>query len=107
MMIKMKKILLSAVVMVLGTITMTAQNTVAISDFKITAKETKTIAVELNNATSFTAFQMDVVLPDGVNYVQENGEKCISLAGERAGSSFVLTESEVAGATRIVVYSNG
>ncbi len=102
----MKKILLSAVVMVLGTITMTAQNTVAISDFKITAKETKTIAVELNNATSFTAFQMDVVLPDGVNYVQENGEKCISLAGERAGSSFVLTESEVAGATRIVVYSN-
>ena len=102
----MKKILMSVVVMVLSTITMTAQNAVGISDFKITAGETKTIAVELNNAAAFTAFQMDVVLPNGLTLVQQDDAPGIVLNEQRAGSSFVLTAANVADATRIVVYSS-
>lgn len=102
----MKKILMSVVVMVLSTITMTAQNAVGISDFKITAGETKTIAVELNNAAAFTAFQMDVQLPNGLTLVQQDDAPGVVLNEQRAGSSFVLTASNVADATRVVVYSS-
>ena len=92
--------------MVLSAITMTAQNTVGISDFKITAGETKTIAVELNNAATFTAFQMDILLPNGLTLVQQDDAPGIVLNEQRAGSSFVLTAANVADATRIVVYSS-
>lgn len=44
-------------------------NKLFIPDFKIAVNETKTIGLVLDNETSFTAFQTDVYLPEGLSIV--------------------------------------
>ena len=101
----MKKIFLSAVAMVLGTIAMTAQNSVGISDFSITVGETKTISIELNNSEPFSAFQMDLMLPDGISIADVNGIKGIALDESRKDASHSLAFNEISGGVRLVAYS--
>ena len=101
----MKKIFLSAVAMVLGTIAMTAQNSVGISDFSITVGETKTISIELNNDESFAAFQMDLMLPEGITIANVDGIKCIALDENRKDESHSFAYNDIAGGVRLVAYS--
>ena len=91
--------------MVLGTIAMTAQNSVGISDFSITVGETKTISIELNNSEPFSAFQMDFMLPDGISIADVNGIKGIALDESRKDASHSLAFNEISGGVRLVAYS--
>ena len=91
--------------MVLGTIAMTAQNSVGISDFSITVGETKTISIELNNSEPFSAFQMDLMLPDGISIADVNGIKGIALDESRKDASHSLAFNEISGGVRLVAYS--
>jgi len=43
-----------------------AEDNVTISDFKISAGETKTVSVSLNNDEAYVAFQFDLCLPEGI-----------------------------------------
>ena len=91
--------------MVLGTIAMTAQNSVGISDFSITVGETKTISIELNNDESFAAFQMDLMLPEGITIANVNGIKGIALDENRKDASHSFAFNNIAGGVRLVAYS--
>lgn len=71
-----------------------------IPDFKISVGEAKQISLELSNETSFTAFQMDIVLPDGLT-IQDNSFRL----SQRASDHTVSGKSFSDGRTRIACLS--
>lgn len=71
-----------------------------IPDFKIAVGEARQISLELSNETSFTAFQMDVVLPEGLT-IQENSFRL----SQRASDHTVSAKSFSDGRTRIACMS--
>lgn len=71
-----------------------------IPDFKIAVGEAKQISLELSNETSFTAFQMDIVLPEGLT-IQDNSFRL----SQRASDHSVSAKSFSDGRTRIACLS--
>ena len=71
-----------------------------IPDFKIAVGEAKQISLELSNETSFTAFQMDIVLPEGLT-IQDNSFRL----SQRASDHTVSAKSFSDGRTRIACLS--
>lgn len=53
------------------------------------------MAINLNNVRSYTSFQLDVVLPEGLKLVGQS-------LGERAGEGHNLLTNEISGAVRII-----
>lgn len=78
----------------------------AIADFEITPGETKTLNVELVNTKAYTAFQCDIVLPEGLRVLtDENGQPVASLSSRKT-ATHVLSAAEVSnGALRLVAIS--
>lgn len=72
-----------------------------IPDFKIAVGETKTISIELDNETSFTAFQTDLYLPEGMNIV----ENSFKLTSRGSGRHSISAKSFTDGRTRIICMS--
>jgi len=71
----------------------------------IANKQTK-VAIQLNNEASYTAFQVDIHLPQGVELVVTDGEYDVTLS-ERATNTHGLTISSVdEGVFRLVVHSS-
>lgn len=75
--------------------------------FYIKAGETKTLALRLNNTESYTAFQLDLVLPAGLTISKDaEGNDQIEMAGERSSESHVISSNEIeTGKVRILGYS--
>lgn len=71
-----------------------------IPDFKIEVGEAKQISLELSNETSFTAFQVDVILPEGLT-IQENSFRL----SQRASDHTISVKSFSDGRTRIACLS--
>lgn len=71
-----------------------------IPDFKIAVNETKTIGLVLDNETSFTAFQTDVYLPDGLSIVANS-----FAVTNRASGHSVSAKSFSDGRTRITCFN--
>lgn len=68
--------------------------------FKIAVGESKQLSLELSNETSFTAFQIDIVLPEGLS-IQENSFRL----SQRALDHTVSAKSFSDGRTRIACLS--
>lgn len=75
-------------------------NKAFIPDFKIAVGEAKQITLELSNETPFTAFQMDIVLPEGLTI--QDGAFQLS---QRAADHAVSAKSFSDGRTRIACLS--
>ena len=77
-----------------------------LKDVHLIANKPTQVAIQLNNEASYTAFQLDITLPEGVELVSAEGEYEVALAG-RAASTHALTVSSVGdGAFRVLAYSS-
>ena len=89
-----------------------AQNVVTISDVDLEQGESALLSVELTNETLFSAFQMDLLLPEGMSVVatfNEDGEEVldITLGEERKKSSHSLSYNVLkSGAIRVASFSS-
>ena len=59
-----------------------------IEDFTVTAGETCTVSILLENEVPYTAFQTDLYLPDGLSVVQEDDEYIFDLTPRNRDHAF-------------------
>ncbi len=71
-----------------------------IEDFKITVGETKRISIILDNETAFTAFQTDIILPEGLNFVAGS----LEMTARGAAGHSLTAKSFSGGRTRIICF---
>lgn len=69
------------------------------ADMSMLAGERKTLEIELNSSIDYTAFQMDIALPDGVKISKAE-------LGDRVGNSHVLAMRDNGDFTRLMSYSS-
>ena len=61
-----KNILLIIACLMAWVNSMSAEDKIYVTDFSITAEETKEVSVQLDNTISYVAFQFDLYLPEGI-----------------------------------------
>ena len=77
-----------------------------ISDFAIAAGGQAMMEMNLENTSGYTAFQCDVVLPEGVHIARDaEGHMQVALAGCKTASHVVSAESINETTVRIIAYS--
>ncbi len=72
---------------------------VSAAAFDISAGESKSVELSLSSMRNYTAFQMDVTLPEGISVAS------VTLNSDRCADSHVVTVTERNGVARILVYS--
>jgi formylglycine-generating enzyme required for sulfatase activity len=100
----MKKI----VILLLASITLLCANATDrfyIEDFSISAGETRTVSIILENETAYTAFQTDLYLPAGLTVEQEDGDYIFDLTSRKGRDHNIATQVQADGAIRIMSYS--
>ena len=76
-----------------------------ISDFTITAGETKQVEIMLDNTVAYTALQADIYLPEGLTIEQDDGEYLFDLT-DRKGRNHTISSADLSsGAIRILIAS--
>ena len=76
-----------------------------IEDFTITPGETCTVSIMLENEGTYTAFQTDIYLPDGLTIEQEDGDYIFDLTSRKARDHNIASQLQVDGAIRVMSYS--
>ena len=80
--------------------------TLSIEDFTISAGETQTMLIDLNNPdTQVTLVQFDLRLPTGLSIAVEDEELAVDIAGRTTWKKHSLSTSSVNGATRFLLAS--
>lgn len=110
----MKKLLLATMAL-LCSLTGEADNGFAIDDFTIAANGEATIQIKMNNDVTFSGFQFDLELPEGVSIKRNDQNKLIMAAtnrlkvddgfGEYTPTHTVECSLQPSGAYRVMVYS--
>ena len=102
----MKKaiILLLAVVAALN---VAATDRLYMKDFVIHPGETMQVALILENDQQYTAFQTDLILPEGLSVDQEDDEYLFELTGRKASDHTIISKLRDDGAIRMVSFSIG
>ncbi len=100
----MKKSILF-VVMAIATLCATATDRFYIEDFSISAGETRTVSIILENETAYTAFQTDLYLPASLTVEQEDGDYIFDLTSRKGRDHNIATQVQADGAIRIMSYS--
>lgn len=100
-----KAIIVLAAVMV--AMTATAVNRLYMPDFTIYPGETMQVALILENDEQFTAFQTDLILPEGLSVVQEEDEYLFDLTNRKASDHTIISKMRHDGAIRMVSFSIG
>lgn len=77
-----------------------------LKDVHLKADKPTQVAIQLNNEASYTAFQLDITLPEGVELVASEGEYEVVLAGRAAGTHALTVSSVGDGAFRVLAYSS-
>jgi hypothetical protein len=67
--------------------------------------DTIEIPVSMQNESEITAFQTDVYLPDGFEFVQKNGEYQVSLSDRKGRDHVIMVSDAPDGALRVLSYS--
>ncbi|MBR3451780.1 MAG: leucine-rich repeat protein [Muribaculaceae bacterium] len=67
--------------------------------------DTIVIPVSMQNESSITAFQTDVYLPEGFEFVQNNGEYQVSLSDRKGRDHVIMVSDAPDGALRVLSYS--
>ena len=84
-----------------------ATDQLRIEDFSIFPGETMQVVLFLDNEQSFTAFQTDLILPEGLSVVQEDEEYLFELTGRKASDHSIISKLREDGAIRMVSFSIG
>ncbi len=98
--------------MVLGTIAISAQGTVSMTQLSFAPGETKKLSIELADETLYTAFQMDLALPAGFSIattINEDEEEVLDIAidAARKKSSHQLSYNKIGeGVYRMAAFSS-
>ena len=98
---------IALLVAALVTIAATAANRLYLPDFTICPGETVLVALILENDEQFTAFQTDLILPEGITVVQEDDEYLFELSGRKASDHTIVSKMREDGALRMVSFSIG
>lgn len=81
-----------------------AVNRFYLPDFVIAPGETMQVAMILENDEAFTAFQTDLMLPQGLSVVEDDGEFLFDLTGRNASDQSILSKLRDDGALRLVSF---
>lgn len=100
----MKKIILVMMAAVMA-LCANATDRFYIQDFTISAGDTVTVSIMLDNETAYTAFQCDLYLPDGLSIEQEDGDYIFDLTDRKARDHNIASQIQVDGAIRVMSYS--
>lgn len=102
----MKKILLGLIL--LCSTSAWGDNTLAIEDFAIAAGEEKDIDVKMYNDVTFTAFQFELELPEGVSvkFDEDEEEYCVARSNRLLNAHNVVSQYQSNGAFKVMVYHN-
>ena len=87
--------------------TAAAVNRLYLPDFTISPGETMQVALILENDEQFTAFQTDLILPEGLSVVQEDDEYLFDLSNRKASDHTIISKLRDDGAIRMVSFSIG
>ena len=96
------------VILLLASLTLlyaNATDRLYIEDFSISAGETFTVNIMLDNETEYTAFQTDLYLPAGLTVEQEDGDFIFDLTSRKGRDHIITTQLQADGAIRIMSYS--
>lgn len=85
-------------------INLVAANRFYLPDFTIAPGETMQVAMILENDEPFTAFQTDLMLPQGLSVVEDDGEYLFDLTGRNASDQAIISKLRDDGALRIVSF---
>lgn len=78
-----------------------------IDDLEIKAGETVTLEVKMKNDEPFISFHSEIVLPEGLHFVEEDGEYWVDLAsGRKTRSHTIASRLQPDGRLRVVSYSS-
>lgn len=102
----MRKVII-ALMAVVTALSATAVNRLYLDDFTISPGETMQVALILENDEVFTAFQTDLILPEGLSVIQEDEEYLFELSGRKASDHTVISKLRHDGAIRVVSFSIG
>ena len=98
----MKRIIILITAMVaLG---VSASNRFYLPDFVSAPGETMQVAMILENDELFTAFQTDLMLPQGLSVVEDDGEYLFDLTGRNASDQTIISKLREDGALRMVSF---
>ena len=89
---------------VLVAITAAAVNRLYLPDFTICPGETMQVALILQNDEQFTAFQTDLILPQGLSVVEDDGEYLFDLTNRNASDQTIISKLRDDGALRMVSF---
>lgn len=81
-----------------------AINRFYIPEFTICPGETMQVAMILENDEPFTAFQTDLMLPQGLSVVQDDGEYLFDLTKRNASDQTIISKLREDGALRMVSF---
>lgn len=88
-------------IMAMVVLSVTATNRFYLPDFVIAAGESMQVAMILENDEPFTAFQTDLMLPQGLTVVQDDGEYLFDLTNRNASDQTILSKLRYDGALRV------
>lgn len=103
----MRKLIAALMVAVVGVLNVIAADQLYIDDFSICPGETMQVVIALNNEQLFTAFQTDLILPEGLTVVQEDEEYLFELSSRKASDHTIISKMRDDGAIRMVSFSIG
>ena len=99
------KSFLVAIMSLCSLVNATAENKFFIEDFSIEAGETKEIEICLTNDVAFTGFQADIFLPEGLTFLEEDGEYIFDLSDRKHRSHTISAAKQADGSIRLLSYS--
>lgn len=95
---------LFAILTAMVAINLVAANRFYLPDFAIAPGETMQVAMVLENDEQFTAFQTDLLLPDGLSVVEDDGEFLLDLTGRNPSDQTIISKLRDDGALRMVSF---
>ena len=81
------------------------QNTLSMADHTNWYGDTVVIPVSMENVEEITAFQTDIYLPDGFEFLKNGNEYLVSLSDRKGRDHVIMTNDMPDGAIRILSYS--
>ena len=99
----MKKVIIVVVTLMMA-LNIAAINRFYLPDFSISPGETMQVAMILENDEPFTAFQTDLMLPQGLSVVEDDGEFLFDLTGRNASDQTIISKLREDGALRLVSF---
>ena len=82
-----------------------ADDGLKLSNINVTPGQTKQVGIQLNNSETYTAFQLDIKLPQGISIVQQQDTEGFKLSSRATANHTLSAETFSDGTIRVLVYS--